>query len=284
MVARSTSRLAITTLFISSLAAVGCSSDDSSSAPAVPTDAITISESNAKQLVEDAMLAGEAVEIAADGITTGVQAYTNATTGDVIRMLIEKIDNMSPTPSINYPTGIVVDEACTEGGTVTGDITETETSANGTLTFTSCIELGVTINGTISFSASIDAASNWSLTVNGNMTASDSDKTVSVNGLAFNETGNDLSGDYSINTYTYTAEIPNGGFLVQLQAPIVGNESVTCPASGIMLVTGADSTQVRATINSDSTVRIEVNDGSGTFTEITTPLPGSPYPCADFFS
>ncbi len=279
--ARSTSRLAITTLFISSLAAVGCSSDDSSSAPAVPANAVTISESNAKQLVMDAMLGGNALD--ALPIATEVQADPTPATGDVIELVVEKTKNRSATIISSTPTGIVVDEVCTEGGTVTGNITETETSANGTLTFNSCTEIGVTINGTISFSASIDAASNWSLTLNGNLTASDSDKTVSLNGLAFNETGNDLSGDYSINTYTYTAEIPNGGFLVQLQSPIAGNESVTCPSSGVMLVTGADNTQVRATINSDATVRIEVNDGSGTFTDITTPLPGSPYPCADFF-
>lgn len=281
MMARSTSRLAITTLFISSLATVGCSSDDGSSAPTVPVNAVTISESNAKQLVADAALSGNVL----DGlpIATVVEPHSEVTTGDVIGRVIQKAKDREGSSVQATVGGIVVDEVCTEGGTITGNITETETSASGTLTFTACTELGITINGSISFSASIDAASNWSLTLNGNMTASDSDKTVSVNGLAYNETGNDLSGDYSINTYTYTAEIPNGGFLVQLQAPITGNESATCPTSGVMLLTGGENTQARSTINSDATVTIEVNDGSGNFTEITTPAPGSPYPCAEFF-
>ena len=279
--ARSTSCLAITTLFISSLATVGCSSDDSSSAPAVPANAITISESNAKQLVSDAALSSNALDNLP--IATVVEAQSVVTTGDIVRRVIQKANDREGSSVQATVGGIVVDEVCTEGGTITGNITETETSASGTLTFTGCTESGVTINGSISFSASIDAASNWSLTLNGNMTASDSDKTVSVNGLAYNETGNDLSGDYSINTYTYSAEIPSGGFLVQLQAPIVGNESTTCPTSGVMLLTGGENTQARSTINSDATVTIEVNDGSGTFTEITTPAPGSPYPCADFF-
>ena len=281
--ARFTSRLAITTLFMSSLATVGCSSDDSTSAPAVPANAITVSESNAKQTVMDAILGGNALgELP---LTTGGEIEQTPAAGDIIELVIDRVKNrdVTATSVSSTPSGIVVDEVCTDGGTVTGNISETETSASGTLTFTNCLELGVTINGTVSFNASIDAASNWTLTVTGNLTASDSDKTVALNGLSYNETGNDLSGAYSINTYTYTAEIPNGGFLVQLQAPIVGNESATCPTSGVMLVTGADNTQAKATINLDSTVAIEVNDGSGSFTEITTPAPGSPYPCADFF-
>lgn len=281
--ARFTSRLAITTLFMSSLATVGCSSDDSTSAPAVPANAITVSESNAKQTVMDAILGGNALgELP---LTTGGEIEQTPAAGDIIELVMDRVKNrdVTATSVSSTPSGIVVDEVCTDGGTVTGNISETETSASGTLTFTNCLELGVTINGTVSFNASIDAASNWTLTVTGNLTASDSDKTVALNGLSYNETGNDLSGAYSINTYTYTAEIPNGGFLVQLQAPIVGNESATCPTSGVMLVTGADNTQAKATINLDSTVAIEVNDGSGSFTEITTPAPGSPYPCADFF-
>ncbi|NNJ97917.1 MAG: hypothetical protein HKP12_12245 [Gammaproteobacteria bacterium] len=229
----------------------------------------------------DAILGGNALGELPFGAVAQIEQTLAA--GDIIELVVEKAKKRDGDSVVARPFGIVVDEVCTDGGTVTGNINETETSASGTFTFTDCIELGVTINGTVSFSASIDAASNWSLTLNGNLTASDSDKTVSLNGLSYNETGNDQSGAYSINTYTYTAEIPNGGFLVQLQAPIAGNESATCPSSGAMLVTGADNTQAKATINLDSTVAIEVNDGSGSFTAITTPAPGSPYPCADFF-
>jgi hypothetical protein len=271
---------------MSSLSTVGCSSDDSASAPAVPANAITISESNAKQVVSDAVVGGEALDSTMDVIITGADIDDGLKAGGIAQRVVDEAMNMGGTSAdsvVSTAAGIVVDEVCTGGGTVTGNVSETETSISGTITFTSCTELGVTIDGTVSFNASSDAASNWSLTLNGNLTASDSDKTVSLNGLAYNETGNDLSGDYSINTYTYTAEIPNGGFLVQLQAPIAGNESATCPSSGAMLVTGADNTQAKATINLDSTVAIEVNDGSGSFTAITTPAPGSPYPCADFF-
>lgn len=282
--ARFSSRLIITTLLMSSLATVGCSSDDSASAPAVPANAITISESNAKQVISDAVVGGNVVGELPLGTVAQIERTPAAR--DIIERVVREAKGMGGTSAdsvVATVSGIVVEEVCTDGGTVTGNISETETSISGTLTFTSCTELGVTIDGTVSFNASNDAASNWSLTLNGNLTASDSDKTVSLNGLAYNETGNDLSGDYSINTYTYSAEIPNGGFLVQLQAPIAGNESATCPTSGVMLVTGADNTQAKATINLDATVAIEVNDGSGSFTEITTPAPGSPYPCADFF-
>jgi hypothetical protein len=110
---------------------------------------------------------------------------------------------------------------------------------------------------------------------------------MTLSGLDFRETGNDGSGEFSINTYTFSVDFTGGGgFLAQLQAAIVGNERQSCPTSprsGIVLVTGANNTKSRATINDNGTVTIEFDDGSGTFTEVTEPAPGSPFPCADFF-
>jgi hypothetical protein len=121
----------------------------------------------------------------------------------------------------------------------------------------------------------------------GNLSAADSTITTTLSGLIINETGNDLTGEFSLNTYTFALDYSTGGgFLAQLLAPIVGNELQVCPVSprsGIVLVTGADNTQGKGTINSDGTVTVEYNSGSGAFVEVTDPPPGSPYPCANFF-
>ena len=79
---------------------------------------------------------------------------------------------------------------------------------------------------------------------------------------------------------------------MQLLAPIQGNEdpALSCntvppsPRSGTVQVTGADSTKAKGPILGDGFVRIEYDDGSGTFVEVTVPAPGSPYPFTDFFS
>ena len=61
-------------------------------------------------------------------------------------------------------------------------------------------------------------------------------------------------------------------------------QRATVVALGTVQVTGADSTKAKGTILGDGFVRIEYDDGSGTFVEVTEPAPGSPYPCTDFFS
>jgi len=124
----------------------------------------------------------------------------------------------------------------------------------------------------------------------GNLRATDSVETMTLSDLVFIQTGNDLSKEYSIITYEFTVDFTDGGgFKVQLTEAIKGNELETCfstpssPRSGIVLITGGNNTKSRATINTDGTVTIEWDDGSGLFKEVTIPAPGSPFPCSDFF-
>ncbi len=176
---------------------------------------------------------------------------------------------------------------CTGGGSITGDVTETETSESGTVTFNDCNELGITINGTITYSATLDASGNWTLNLSGNLSGAESVQIITLSQLIFNANGNDNTGEVSINRYQFSLEDNlGGGFATMLEAPILENELQSCPdspRSGIILVLGSDNTRARGTINAGGTVTIEFDDGSGTFVEVTEPPPGSPYPCTDFF-
>jgi hypothetical protein len=265
----------------------GCSSSDDGggTATTVPPNAVTISEANAKDVVAQATISGSAL---IDLVPIGGDVAQAPSANDIIILAVDKVKDISNVTIANLPVAEEINIPC-DFGSITGTGTETETSASGTITFNECVLGSVTINGTITFSASINLTTeDWIINMAGNLSGTTSTVTTTLSGLVLNETGNDLTGEFSINTYTFALDISTGGgFLVQLLAPIVGNETQACPVSprsGVVLVTGADNTQAKGTINSDGTVKIEYNDGSGTFVEVTEPPPGSPYPCSDFFA
>lgn len=284
------SKLYIASILFSTLAIFGCSSsDDGGGGASVPTGAVVITGANAYEVAVDAISGGNALTSL---VPTAANIDRALTPRDLIDLVVDEINNLQDSLLSNIPSGVAIEPIqCPDGGTITGDATETETSASGTFTFNNCRVFidgsFVSVNGTVTFSASIDAQSNWALNMAGNLSASDGVETMTLSGLDLKQTGNDISGEISINTYTFSVDFTSGGgFLVQLQAAIVGNEQQSCPnspRSGIVLVTGANNTKSRATINNNGTVTIEFDDGSGTFTEVTEPAPGSPYPCADFF-
>lgn len=283
------SRLAIASILISLLSIFGCSSSDDGGGvalPAVPAGAVVITEANAKQVIADAIAGGSAL---IDILPVAVDVDQAPSAMDIIDLVIDKTKTLQGSFLQSTPIGVLIEPPiqCSSGGTITGDITETETSISGTVTFNNCIESGITINGTITFSASVDAAGNWTLNISGNLSGTESGETVTLSSLLYNETGNDNTNEFSINTYQFSIDSTSGGgFAVHLEAAITGNEMQTCPTSprsGIVVVRGADNTRARGTINSNGTVKIEYDSGSGAFIEVTVPVPGSPYPCADFF-
>jgi len=279
------SKLYLISLLFSSLTIFGCSSDDSAGGGAtVPSGAVTITDANAIEVVTDAIDTGVALLDIVD-LATAVDIDQAPTARDIIDLVIDKTKNISGTTVVSTPTGVAFSEPCTGGGTVSGDITSTATTDSGTVTFTDCVELGITLNGTVNFNSTTDVpdAGDFSDTLTGNISGSDGVETATLSGLSFNETGNDFDGDFSINTYTYSADFTGGdGFLAQLLTPITGIEAATCPDSGSILVTGSNNTQARGTIvpgTSVNDVKVEFNDGSGTFTEVTD----SPVPCTTVF-
>ena len=281
-------KLYAASILIASLAIFGCSSGGGDGGTIVPANAIVITEANAYEVAVDAISGGQAlIGMVPIAVNIDQKLYPR----DLIDLVADKINSLKGSFIQSLPSAVAIEPIpCSGGGSITGDITETVTSISGFFTFNNCIEAGITISGTINFSASIDASQNWTMTMSGNLSATDSVETMTLSGLTFNQTGNDVSAEYSINTYTFTVDFTGGGgFNVQLQAAILGNELDTCfsvpssPRSGIVLVTGGNNTKSRATINADGTVTIEFDDGSGVFTEVSVPPPGSPFPCSDFF-
>lgn len=280
------SQLSIASVFLSILMMSGCSSDDDGggTATTVPPNAVTITEANAKDVVMQATLGGSAL---IDFVPVAADVAQAPSANDIIVLAVDKVKDISNVTALNLPVAEEINLPC-DLGSITGTGTETETSASGTITFNDCVIGTVTLTGTITFNASINLTTqDWTINMTGNLSAADSTITTTLSGLIINEAGNDLTGEFSLNTYTFALDYSTGGgFLAQLLAPIVGNELQVCPVSprsGIVLVTGADNTQGKGTINSDGTVTVEYNSGSGAFVEVTDPPPGSPYPCANFF-
>ena len=264
------------------MALFACSSDDGGGGGvAVPPNAVVITETNARDIVQAATVGGAAI---IDLIPVAASAEQAPSASEIIDLVVDKVKSVSNLPDLNIPVGEIFEIPC-DSGNITVNATETATSASGTMTFNDCILSGFTLTGTISFSVSFnETTGDWTVAISGNISGSDSTITTTLSGLVLNQTGNDNTQEYSINTYTFALDYTGGGgFLVQLLAAIVGNEAVTCPRSGVILVTGADNTKAKGTINGDGTVTIEYDDGSGTFVEVTEPVPGSPYPCTDFF-
>ena len=274
---------------VSSLFVLGCSSsgdgDGGVAAPTVPAGATVITGTNAKDVIQQAIAGGSTI---IDALPVGVNAAGNLTAWDILDIAVDKTRNAEATSVLSTPAGVAVDIPCTGGGSITGDVTETETSESGTVTFNQCIELGIEINGTITYSATLDASGNWTLNLSGNLSGAESVVIVTLSQLVFNANGNDNTGEVSINRYQFALENSvGGGFATMLESPILENELQSCPdspRSGVILVLGADNTRARGTINTGGTVTVEFDDGSGTFTEVTEPPPGSPYPCTDFFT
>ena len=243
------SRLVITSALVSSLAIFGCSSSDDgggAALPSVPTGAIVITAGNAKQIVADAIMGGN---IILDAVPVVVEIEQAPSTREIIDLVIDKTRDMQGSFIQSVPTGVVIDPPfpCSGGGTITGDITETETSVSGTITFNNCTESGITLNGTITFSASVDAAGNWRLDIRGNVTGEESVFIVALNELHINETGNDFTAEFSLNIYQFSADVTGGGgYATYLEAAVTGNENQSCPItprSGIIVVLGGNANQ-----------------------------------------
>jgi len=117
----------------------------------------------------------KAYEVAVDAIS-GENALTDMapiaanidralTHRDLIDPVVDQINNLQDSFLSNIPSGVAIEPIqCPDGGTITWDLTETDTTASGTITFNNCrISIDgifVSMNGTITFNASFDASSN----------------------------------------------------------------------------------------------------------------------------
>jgi hypothetical protein len=263
----------------SSLSVLAACSSSGGGGPSVPDNAITFDETN----TATAVAMGVDMTVSVMGAETE-QLSANDGLGALSQAFNTIRNNPQAFTGQNTVTGVAYSftESCATGQiNYSGDVSGVEPydsgSFSGTMTFVDCQnEPGIVTNGSLSAKSSWTADGGYSDTASGDLNSTYTGVgSISVTGINHAETGNENSGAYSINTLYYTLNPSiGGGFAVQVTTALVGNENETCPTSGVVLMTGANSTQARATFNSNYTVTIEVNTGSG-FVEVS----GSPFGC-----
>ena len=235
-------------------------------APGVPANAMTITTANAAGTLNGAVGnidMGQSLAENAMGTVSAPDITLQAALG-----LAKKI-RQSSNPAPETATGVTQTdtEICPGGGTVTLSYTETGTSDSGSMVMDKCIEDGFTTNGIFNFSDTYDTSTTaFTLAASGNLSVTSTDFTFSFNGFDFAENGNVTSGTYTITKLTYSIDFTTngsagGGYLMELTAPIVESTGglVSCPESGAIKITGANSTTAELIYNGDGTVTIKAN-------------------------
>ena len=186
-------------------------------------------------------------------------------------------------------------------------------ATSGTIAFNNCVDIGFTINGSASFSVSGDPNGNYSasitynnLTLNSGMNTATLNASMGMNGSYNMNTDTDtitvsysnfkvtvnndyinlynykFSGTYNNTTLAYTVTLDctfdssfiNGVVDVLTATPIQGNDGISQnPASGSLLIKGANNTSVQVTINNTTNVTVTADlngDGSYEYSKIMT--------------
>jgi len=173
---------------------------------------------------------------------------------------------------------------CDNSGTVTVSGNGDDSSGTYTFILTECDNSysnpGIRFSGTVTYTFTTPNNTYIDNYSSDTITASDANSTFSLSDYAYSETVEMISLNSIDTVLQFTYSNTNGErYSVSLGSPIDWS-SFSCPngpVSGEILVEGANATQIRATIVSQ-TVEIEIFDGN-TF----SPLPGSPFPCSNFF-
>lgn len=257
----------------------GCSSDDSSGAAiAPPPNAIVLDDTNA---VDTAM-----TTIDTTGMLLGKGTTQTASAGNIIGQVLDQIRDNQRNSGIDLVAGIteahsdtrdcVTDLTTTNNTNIyteVGNYTPTATggSDSGTVTFVSCeMAPGTTIDGKISYNGKWSSSDDsYTDNASGNLTMTTGSLVIALKNFSFKETGNDFTGDYEISVMQYVYNPGTDGFAVKTTTPITGNVNDICdkPSAGVVLISGAVKTRVRATFGVGGILTVEIDTGDGVFTE-----------------
>jgi len=252
----------------------GCNSSNTADNSAL----MTITSTNATDTIASAVAS-------TNQALTDVPVAAEAAHGPSVLDILKLSDNLAEKDTgvslVSTPTGIRMNDSCNNGnGSFTNDYSSTPASKSGSISLTGCTLFGVTLNGDLSYSLDwTDSGGPYTYEFMGNLTSQWNNITTTIRNLDYSVTGDNMTGDYSVNKFDHSVSFANGrGYTVTLLTPITGNESnnPACPTAGAVLVTGAIGTQARGTIDYPN-VNIDYDDGSGTFTPVET------VPCTDIF-
>ena len=263
--------LSVSSALLSSIILItACSSsDEGGGGAAVPANAIVIDNANAETTVLAAASSASSLESAFSAL--GAETTQSLSLEDTLDIINPLLKNLANNASQNTATGIAISEQCPEGGSISGSVTETTngtaTTETGSVTFSNCNYSGFIINGSFSFTETSDLSIGaYSDNASGSITMSDaiSNSSFSFTGFVYAETGNNQNFTYTTTQLTYAIDFvangtASGGFLVTLTAPIVESNGDSCPESGHITVTGANSTTAEGIYNGDGTMTIKAN-------------------------
>ena len=246
----------------------GCSSSNSSpetdnnnddtqtsESPSLPANAVTITTSNATSVATSAASSVDTASLLF-AVETGIPSSKLA-----IDAIVDSVFNRSRTIT---STAASVTDACPISGSITDDFVDSATSSTGTSSFNACDLGGITINGVFTYTIESNFADGpFTDSGHGAMSITIGTESFTID-LIYSTDGNTNTGEYSV-TMTYSmSESAFGGYLVETTEALTGIYPADA-TSGQLIVSGANSTRLRLTITSPTTIDVQLDDGNGIF-------------------
>ena len=263
----------------------GCSSSDDAPVsttpdPTVPVNLVEITPDNAEGIIVASVTTASTFEA---GLAAALAAETTPVIGlsGALDLVLPRIKDRLKNSGIDLATGVAIPFSdsgnCFESGTYSESGTETETSdlPNYSLTFdatyVNCDDGdGFIIDGHLVGSyTSNQATYEYTIKVTGDLSlivADDSTVKIRFTGIDFQKSGEELMDTYTTTHSTFAIDfivdnISSGGFRSELKAAIVESTGFdSCPVSGHIFITGANSTTADGIYNGDDTMTINAND------------------------
>jgi len=271
-------------LLISAFAVLGTACSSSSGGGGgggvVPENAVLIDSSPVAEAT--------ATSAIATGLTvtlfTGIEATPPLTARDIINTILDTIRNNRQS-SISIVTGVdLSSDFCLEGGSASGEESETATTYLLDIDFVACQTGSFTLDGDLlvneTFAADVGP---YTENISGNLTITGFPVVPGISSFTMSNfdirtNGDDSTGEFTVTSFNFTFDTDaGGGYLAELTQNLAGTEgNPTCEVTGgQILITGAAGSQARVTINSDGAMTIDYHNGDGNFAETDN----SPVPC-----
>jgi hypothetical protein len=171
--------------------------------------------------------------------------------------------------------------SCSTSGSVAINWLSTGNPSNGTISFNSCKVVDITTSGALGFSVNSGTAPNYDLSTYGALSIIDNGDDFRLFGISFTESGQDIApSPYSYNrnmTFAVTLNSAIGGGVLFQTATALAGTSNACAHQGILLVSGANGSQLKISFISPAETEIELNEGVSNNGDEYTPITGSPF-------
>lgn len=249
---------------------------DSGGGPGLPQDAVEITTTNAVTITGEAI---DAANAGPENYFTNDFKSGSQTQNSIfkVKALVDKYHEIA-TSKGEIVAGVTQTYDCWVSGQVTLNLSESTTSFSLSYNFTNCNDgFGEIVDGAMTLGLAADGNfEHIEATMTANISVTDviTQNTIQLTGLNFRATEVAITGNYGIagdwtNYVNYAVSglsSIGGGFLVETPVLIEGNYYQSFyPLTGQIRISGAGGTRLLITFNSNQTVTIELDNGSGTY-------------------